>query len=221
MEAAFWEQRWREGKIGFHEAEGSALLRAHLEALTGGRPGSVLVPLCGKSVDLQTLAEAGQRVVGVELSPLAIEAFFAERGLSPERGSLGPFERSEGAGVSLLCGDFFALAAAQLDPFDAVFDRAALVALAPGQREAYVDLLHRALRPGGRVLLVTLSYDQALAPGPPFSVEDAEVHRLFAPRFELTLLGERAIEAQSARLVEQGVRTVREAAWLLSDRARR
>ncbi|RYE88907.1 MAG: thiopurine S-methyltransferase, partial [Myxococcales bacterium] len=84
MEHEFWQSRWREGRIGFHEAEGSPRLREGLAWLTGERPGAVLVPLCGKSVDMRVLAGTGQRVVGVELAEPAAQAFFDEWGVTPE-----------------------------------------------------------------------------------------------------------------------------------------
>lgn len=218
MDAAFWLARWEEGRIGFHEAEGSDLLRRFLGRLADA-PASVLVPLCGKAVDLRTLAAAGHQVHGVDLSPLAATAFFEESGASPERDALGPFERLRGGVITYLVGDIFALTPEHLGPVQAIFDRAALVALSPEDRERYVDLLSSCLAPGGRLLLVAFDYDQTLAPGPPFSVPDDEVRRLFGQRFDLELLEERATPSQNPRLQSLGVTSVREAAWLLTRRA--
>lgn len=145
----------------------------------------VLVPLCGKSADLAWLAERGHEVTGVELSPIACEAFFAERGLEPTRDVHRAYVRWRAGRVTLLQGDIF-----QLDePFDAVWDRAALIALPPAQRGPYADLLRR-WAPRG--LLVTLVYDQSRRDGPPFSVPDEEVRRLHpeAVRVEAQATGE-------------------------------
>jgi thiopurine S-methyltransferase len=221
MEASYWLARWQEGRIGFHEVEGNDLLRKYLERLTGGETTSVLVPLCGKAVDLRVLAAAGHEVRGVELAPLAAEAFFQESGVEPERDTLGPFERLRADNLTYLLGDVFALTPELLGTVGAIFDRAALVALEPFTRERYAGVLSSCLAPGGRILLVTFEYDQALAPGPPFSVPREEVQRLFGERFELTLLEERPVEAQNPRLREQGVTSIQESAWLLSDRIRR
>jgi thiopurine S-methyltransferase len=221
MEASFWLARWQEGRIGFHEPEGNDLLRRYLERLTGGEPTSVLVPLCGKAVDLRVLAAAGHEVRGVELAPLAAEAFFQESGVEPERGPLGPFERLRAGNLTYLLGDVFALTPELLGPVEAIFDRAALVALEPSTRERYAEVLSSCLAPGGRILLVTFEYDQTLAPGPPFSIPREEVQRLFSGRFEVALLEERPVRAQNPRLQEQGVTSIQESAWLLSDRVRR
>lgn len=65
-------ERWREGRIGWHQPDGNASLRRHWRG-TGPR---VLVPLCGKTPDLVWLAEWGNEVVGVELSEIAVQSFF-------------------------------------------------------------------------------------------------------------------------------------------------
>ena len=118
-----WLERWREDRIGWHEHEGNASLRKHWRA----RGRSVLVPLCGKSVDLAWLAGQGNRVVGVEVSHIAVEAFFAEQRLdyTVTDGSLQRYD-AVGADISIYCGDFMALTGVQCD---AHFDRGALVAL--------------------------------------------------------------------------------------------
>ena len=43
-----WIERWKEGRIGWHEPEGNASLQRHWRG-TGLR---VIVPLCGKTPDL-------------------------------------------------------------------------------------------------------------------------------------------------------------------------
>ena len=68
-----WIERWREGRTGWHEVDGSALLRRHWPRLVRGS--RVLVPLCGKSVDMLWLASQGLEVTGVELSEIAARAF--------------------------------------------------------------------------------------------------------------------------------------------------
>lgn len=45
---------------------------------------TVFVPLCGKSLDIGYLASLGYRVVGVELSELAVEQLFRSLGITPQ-----------------------------------------------------------------------------------------------------------------------------------------
>ena len=68
-------------RLGFHQAEVTPLLQAHWDAVGAPEGCTVFVPLAGKSIDMVWLASRGHRVLGVELSPLAVEQFFAEHGL--------------------------------------------------------------------------------------------------------------------------------------------
>ncbi len=180
MEPEFWHERWREGRIGFHEGRPNTFLTRHASHL--GAPGRVLVPLSGKSHDLVYLAARGHQVIGVELSPLAVSSFFSEHGLEPERREHGPLETWSAGPITLLLGDFFALGPELLgpDPVTAIYDRAALVALPAERRPRYAEHL-RALTPrGARGLVVTFDYPQELMQGPPFSVPPSEISALFA-----------------------------------------
>lgn len=187
MEHDFWHQRWSEGRIGFHQAEVNTFLKDYWSQLELGGQGGVFVPLCGKSRDMLWLKESGHDVLGVELSREACESFFEEMG------AVGNVERREAFGVhysegiTLLCGDFFALSEYELNAVVAVYDRAALVALPEEMRKRYAVLLNRILPKGVKLLLVTLEFD-ALT-GPPFSVSESEVRTLFSQRFDVQRLG--------------------------------
>ena len=177
MEAAFWRDRWAQNQIGFHEAGGNAALRAHLPAL-GLAPGARLfLPLCGKTRDIAWLRAQGFRVVGAELSELAVQQLFAEMGLTPQIADAGPLRRYAAPGVEVFAGDVFELDAATLGPVDAVCDRAALVALPPAMRARYAAHI-RAITAAAAQLLIVFDYDQAAMDGPPFAVDAAEVARV-------------------------------------------
>jgi len=179
MEPAFWHRKWADNQIGFHQAQANPYLQRYWPAL-GLAPGSrVLVPLCGKSLDLVWLAGQGCRVRGVELSRRAVEDFFHEQGLQAQVSQRGAFEVWRSGEVELWCGDFFALRAEDVADCVGLYDRAALIALPPEMRADYMRLLSQ-LMPSGGGLLVTLDYQQELLAGPPFSVTDEEVRRGFA-----------------------------------------
>lgn len=173
--AAFWNERWMHNQIGFHEGKPNAHLLRHWPDLGLPPTARVLVPLCGKSADLDWLAAQGHEVTGVELSPLACAAFFAERGLRPEVRPDGPYTRWSAGRVSILQGDFMALQGT----WEACWDRAALIALPPELRGQYGRVLRACLAPEARVLLITFQYDQGRRDGPPFSVAEAEVQALY------------------------------------------
>lgn len=177
MDPSFWQARWREGRIGFHRTSPNPHLVAHASVFPVGA--RVLVPLCGKSVDMGWLAARGHPVTGVELVEDAARAFFAEAGLTPARSVEGDFVRYRAEGIDILSGDFFATSTELLGgPFAAAWDRAALIALPPEMRGRYVQLLKTLLKPSATVLLVTLETDDTA--GPPFSVPDEEVRKLYA-----------------------------------------
>jgi thiopurine S-methyltransferase len=173
----YWLERWQAGHIGFHRADANPRLVAnHQRAL--GPCVRVLVPLCGKSADLEWLVVRGHDVVGIELSELAAQAFFSERGFTPERRELGSFIEYRYGGVAILVGDFFAATPELLGYFDAAYDRAAMIALPEDLRARYVAHLASLMAPKARLLVVTLHYDAE--GGPPFDVPPAEVERSYA-----------------------------------------
>lgn len=215
MESEFWHQRWASNQIGFHEGQVNAYLARHYADL-GLAPGeTVFVPLCGKSVDLRWLADQGAHVVGVELSPIAVESFFAEQRLTPRTTKDGPFAVWESGPIRVLCGDYFALTPAHLAGAHAVYDRAALIALPPERRADYVTHLDRLLPGARRTLLVSLEYPQEQMQGPPFSVAEQEVHRLFAGA-RIERLGAQDVLADNPRFRDKGLTRLLECAYLIT-----
>lgn len=193
MDPEFWHQRWQARQIGFHQDAPTPLLLRHWPALQVAPGSTVFVPLAGKSLDMAWFAAQGHRVLGVELSQLAIDAFFAEHGLEPEVETTGYGVHHRAGGIELIRGDAFALDAAALAGCDAVFDRGALVALPPDLRRRYAAELYARLPTGCRGLLITLEYPQAERNGPPFSVDEDEVHALYARDWQLERIDRRPI----------------------------
>ena len=175
MESQFWIERWREGQIGFHEGAPNAFLQRFADRLAGIR---VLVPLCGKTEDLAYLGSRGHEVVGVELVEDAARAFFAEHELTPAIERRGPLAVYTAGAITVISGDLFAVSIDDTGPIDAIYDRAALIALPPEVRPRYVAHLRTLVRTAPAVL-VTVEYPQDLMSGPPFSVPEAEVRTLY------------------------------------------
>ncbi|XXF07141.1 thiopurine S-methyltransferase [Pseudomonas sp. D2-3] len=188
MQDSFWLQRWHANQIGFHARQVNDLLQRHWATVAGASEAPVLVPLCGKSLDIAWLAARGHRVVGVELAEVAVAAFFAEQRIQPVISEEGAFKVYRHGRVELFCGDFFALEAKHLQDCALFYDRAALIALPAEMRERYVHHLQQILLPESHGLLVTLDYDQRLMDGPPFSVSDAEVRSWAGSIWESELL---------------------------------
>ncbi|KLV03810.1 thiopurine S-methyltransferase [Photobacterium aquae] len=212
MDTEFWHSRWAENRIGFHLDDTNPKLIKHWPQLNAGRDDVILVPMCGKSVDLTWLATKHDKVVGIELSEIAVRAYFSEHFYTPLVMPLGNgqslYEFDE---LSIYTGDFFQT---RIDPVDAVYDRAALVAMPAEMRQAYADKLLSLVKPGGRILLITLDYPQPEMDGPPFSVTADELQSLF-PGCELTLLErDEADETHPRR--QRGLSRFAEEAWLIT-----
>ncbi len=160
----------------------------------------------------------GHRIVGSELSAIAVRDFFAERGLVPASTAAGPFVRHAAGPYEILEGDALALTADVLGPVAAVYDRAALVALPPEMRATYAASLAGLLTRPARALLIAFEYPQELKGGPPFSVDAAEIRRLFEPAFELRQLERLDVLAANPRFAEFGIPALHETAFLLERR---
>ncbi|MEI4234295.1 thiopurine S-methyltransferase [Roseovarius sp. D22-M7] len=187
MDAEFWHERWQEGRIGFHEGRVNRMLAAHIDALHLSEGARLFMPLCGKAFDIHWLVHEGYRVAGIELSEIAVQELFADLGVTPEVTQAGPLKRFAATGVEVFVGDIFALTADMLGPVDAVYDRAALVALPAEMRGPYTR--HVAQITGtAPQLLVTFQYDQALMDGPPFSLTEDTVRDLYGARYAITVL---------------------------------
>lgn len=218
MERDFWLERWDNQQIGFHQPEGQPLLAAFWASLALPVDAHVLVPLCGKTPDMAWLAAQGHRVTGVELSERAARDFFAEQGRSPRRDSRGDFIRYRDDSIEILVGDLFTLERDSLGVFDAVYDRAALIALPPTLRARYAAHLSNGLRAGTQMLLIALDYDQAEMQGPPFAVSESEIQRLCARDWDVATLFSQNALSIGDHLTAKGLTQATEHVYSLTRR---
>lgn len=216
MRPDFWHERWHNKQIGFHQSEINLHLQEFWPALNSADGGRVFVPLCGKSRDMLWLRAQGKEVVGIELNPLAVQAFFEENGLPVKRSSTDRFSVFESDGIRIYCGDFFDLAPDDLAGVTAVYDRASLIALPPEMRRAYVDHMHGLLSPGARTLLIAFEYPQHEMAGPPFSVQEEEVRGLYGGHCAIEVLHVLDILDQEPRFREKGLTSLREKIYALT-----
>lgn len=203
MKADFWHERWESGRTGFHQAEPNRYLTQYWNRLDVNNGAKVFVPLCGKSKDMIWLRNQGHEVIGAELSPIAVRDFFAQNNLQVTQSKHGALERWSGEGITIFCGDVFALTASDLEGVLAVYDRAALIALPPEMRRDYANHLCAILPVSTQSLLVTIDYPQHQRSGPPFSVPDDEVHTLFNKGFDIELLFEEDVKSESERISDK------------------
>lgn len=218
MEPDFWHSRWQKNEIGFHKDGVNLYLQSYWEHLELELPARcpVLVPLCGKSNDLLWLNRQGHPVLGVEISPIAVEAFFRENGLEPEISKRDGIEHWRHGDIEIICGDLFALPRETFQEIGAVYDRASLVALPEGLRRRYAEFLSGALPDKVKILLVSLEYPQEQMDGPPFSVSDGEVRANYGGNFEITALASQDMLHDNPHLQQRGVTRLLEKVYKLS-----
>jgi thiopurine S-methyltransferase len=179
-----WIQRWKVGSIGWHRLQPNQKLIKFIDCLKLNTGDTVFVPLCGKSVDMAYFIQQGYKIIGVELSSLAIEQFFAENNIEYQVHQQGEFSVYCGEHICIYCGDYFNLTAEHLKKVVAVYDRAALIALPFDLRVKYAQHLYSIMTNDYRILLLTLNYPQSQISGPPFAVNQKEVSLLYDKWFE-------------------------------------
>ena len=218
MDKDFWHARWQTEQIGFHQNEINPYLVRYWPALQLEPQSRVFVPLCGKTRDMIWLLDRGHSVVGNEISQLAVEAFFADNSLTAEIRQEAGFTRWSCDRIEILCGDFFDLTATDIGRIDALYDRAALIALTPAQRTRYAARIMQLLQPQTPGLLVTLDYEQQKMEGPPFAVSAEAVNQLYREEFSIEQLAHTDVLEAQPRFREKGLNTMSESVYRLRRR---
>lgn len=199
MDAQFWINAWTEGRTAFHQLKFNEKLLEYFPKFNFKKGQRVLVPLCGKTKDMLWLQEQQLQVRGVELYEDAVAAFFSENGLpSPKVTKDENFISYTSKDIVISCGDFFKLS--ESENFDFVYDRAALVALPETMRKDYTKKITQVMRKGGKCLLISFEYDPSEMQGPPFSVSEEEVHRLYSDHFSINQLERKSLNQEGGRL---------------------
>lgn len=211
MEAQFWVESWQMGgtKTSFHRRDIHPYLLKHFPpaALQGKR---ILVPLCGKTVDMAYFRQYADAVIGVELVEEAVRQFFTEQMLSYQQvGNRFSTER-----LTIICGDFFSLTRADIGHIDLVYDRASLVALPLPMRMQYINQINELLPVGSQQFINTLEYAPLLSE-PPFSVTPEEVMNYYGTNHTIQHL--EAPDLPEHRMVQKfNLRFLREHGFLLT-----
>lgn len=187
MEHKFWTDLWEKNETGFHVETANPLLVDHYPELSLAEHSRVFIPLCGKTLDIGWLLSKGHKVVGVELSQLAIDQLFVELGIPPRISLIGNIRHYSAKNIDIFVGDIFQLTKAIIGPVDAVFDRGALVALPKEMRSRYTSHLID-LSEGAPQLLIAFEYEQTQMDGPPFSISRKELDHHYRDAYKPELL---------------------------------
>ena len=203
----YWHNRWDKEQTGWHRAIYNDLLLKHWPSINAPSGGQVIVPLCGKSLDMLWLAEQGYNVVGLEMVEQAVQAFFEENKLETVSNEIGKHIKYSSPPFTIFQGDLFDLEAGVVQA-DAWYDRAAMVALPNSLREDYVKQICQQTKPGASGLLITFAYPQEQMDGPPFALHDEDVLRFFADGFEVECLEKIDLEDEKDRGLSKVTSTV-------------
>ncbi len=212
MDADFWHQRWENRHIGFDQARPNTLLVKYFGQLDLKKGSRVFVPLTGKTIDVAWLLSQGFKVVGAELNEIAVQELFEMLNLEPEVSDLGDLKLYHAPDIHLFVGDIFQLNAETLKKVNAIYDRAALVALPYKMRKDYTSHLIKITNQAPQLLIV-FEYDQSQMPGPPFSVSEKEIQEHYSDAYEVALLQDFPIPGGL-----KGKAVASEIAWLLGGK---
>ena len=194
----YWHNRWDTLQLGWHRDEFNDLLEKHWFSINPPKDCEVLVPLCGKSLDMIWLAKQGYKVVGLELVQQAIETFFQENNLESSTIKVDKHTKYSSPPFTIFQGDIFDLQSGMIQA-DAWYDRAAMVALPNSVRQQYVKQIYNQTKPGAVGLLITLSYPEEEMEGPPFSLPNQAVMDYFSNGFEVECLEKIDLEDEKDR----------------------
>lgn len=214
MNPEFWHQKWHEQELGFHLPQVHPLLQRYLGHLSLEASQTVFLPLCGKTLDIGYLLEQGVAVTGAELSEKAVTDLFASLDYPPD---LTPWKGGNcyrHGNLTVFQGDIFALRPDELGAVDAIYDRAALIALPDAMRERYARHLIT-LTDKAPQLLITLEYDQQQMDGPPFSVDEKQVKTLYGNDYKIALLSRKMILDHEPVFRERGLTALYENVFLV------
>ena len=177
MEKEFWISKWNEGQIGFHQSEPNNYM-VDFFGKTDLKGKTVFVPLCGKTLDMVWLKDQGAKVIGVELSDLAVTTFFAENQIPFATTEIENGTLYQSDNINIYCCDVLNISSEILKNIDYIFDRASLIALPQEIRKNYVSKIKEIMNNQIQYMLITLEYDGG--GGPPFSINKENVHSYFS-----------------------------------------
>lgn len=184
MNEKFWHQRWEKGEIAFHQSEVNPLLIKHFKQLNLVKGNRIFLPLCGKTRDIFWLLSNNFQIVGIELSELAVQQLFEDLKIEANIYKIAGIKCYRARNIDIFVGDIFNLSAKIVGSVNAVYDRAALVALPAITRNKYTNHLTTITNKAPQ-LLICYQYNQILMDGPPFSINIEELRRHYQTNYKL------------------------------------
>lgn len=213
----FWAEMWLNGCTPFHKEEVNPDLISYWPELNLAAGATVLVPLCGKSLDLLWLSRQEYKVIGIEFCEQAVVQFASEHQLELQQRDFGQIRNYYNDEFSIWVADIFKLESSLIPSVDAIYDRGALIALPDKLRPAYVTTCLEWLKPSGIILLKTMSYNQEDMEGPPYSVSDEEIAHLYKSCNEIKCVKNKSNSRDSSDpLFARGAKMINDKVWFIT-----
>ncbi|MGE3920412.1 MAG: thiopurine S-methyltransferase [Gammaproteobacteria bacterium] len=216
MEQSFWLEKWKIHDTKFDQGQPNPHLIQYLSSLNLKNNARVFVPLCGKSIDMLWLKNKGFQIVGVELSSIACESFFNVHQIPFKKLETNRLIQYDAENITLYATDFFDISNKEIGHIDAIYDRAALIALPERLRKNYTNHLRNIINENTKILLISSTYNQNEMAGPPFSVSEHEVLSLFKHFGEVKKLYDQEAKLIPEHLKEKGLTQASEQVYFIT-----
>lgn len=205
MEISYWQSRWRKGKTGWHMDTVYPPLPTFWDDVNIESGSRILVPLCGKSLDLGWFVDHGHTVTGIDVSAKAIHHIMQQHPESFTKDSSHGFTVYRSESLVLWQGDYSKLPTDEIPTQDLIYDKASIIALPPEKRLDHANKHIELCSTHTQILLQTFEYEQSEMHGPPFAVHEEELKKLFGNRFKLTCIHEQSKMEELQRFKQRGL----------------
>jgi thiopurine S-methyltransferase len=180
-----WIKEWEESLKPRWSMEGvNPYMQQFKNDLTKGKQCvKIFFPMCGDVADMSWMADMEHTIVGVEISPVAIEQFFngneIEYDVKPFELMKGTVYASKNGNIRIDCGYFFLFGSSVERDFDGIWDRGSFNTLCDMTlKKKYIQILTLVMKPNCKIVM-----EFAL------TIDAKNIKELFGVNFEVTYLG--------------------------------
>lgn len=205
MKTSYWKNRWQKNNTGWHLSTVYPMLTKVWPTLSVPENATVLIPLCGKSKDIDWLSQRCGKVIGVEVSKKAIETTLDRLDQEIKQDSSHGLTVYRAGNVELWEADILNLPKTIVTPPDVIYDKAAIIALPKERRKEYAAKLLALSSNNTQMLMQIFDYKQHEMDGPPFSVDRDELQQLLGKQYDIRLLHEQSKFNELAKFQQRGL----------------
>jgi len=218
-----WKELYANQTTSWHLTEKNPTLVKYENRLLEGRKDgkmTILVPFCGKSVDMKHFYLAGHTVFGIDCCIEAIIGFFQEQELEydkvPMSNGKDYYYATKDRRLILLHTNFYTLDDEMINgKIDAVWDRGGFVAIDGVEQELYIKTIRKLMADDFRYLLLVVEYDKSQLNSFPYPQPEEKVRKFYDWATVEKLASWPMSEKRSPRLSKLDVN---EAAYLITPK---